>query len=476
MTISTIYRGVQGNSSAQFAIGDAFTTAQNNDDNLDSRLTDIESFITYPSQNILGLGRNWFDVQVPTTNVQFIDNVFSVQNRSNNGTIWGNAAIAFLDLAGTERGAIGYSRNNAIQPNGYYADTLYLEIGNPFTTDTNPTHLRVINTIKAGSPYWGGAAQSYFPIEVRSDTGTITLDGNNSGNIRLKNATTITDNLAIGDISTGAAQAAISMTNSAVRIREYGFTNSVAITTNVSNLVEASITKDDATKTSWKVAFGNGNGTTPTCDSFKISRAAAAATTWSDLITVDNTGRMMIGQTATASGADGAMAVTSSGPVPAISARISGAQYAGIFYNNDTSGDNLLVAFGTETAYTLRGSVTYNRGGGLIAYNTTSDYRVKEVKGLIENPLDRLMKLNPCRGRMVDAEKDIDFFVAHELQEVIPFAVTGDKDAVDDCGKPIYQMVDKSAAIPLLTAALQEVTKIVMQQQKDIEQLKKLIK
>lgn len=83
------------------------------------------------------------------------------------------------------------------------------------------------------------------------------------------------------------------------------------------------------------------------------------------------------------------------------------------------------------------------------------------------------MKLNPCRGRMVDAEKDIDFFVAHELQEVIPFAVTGDKDAVDDCGKPIYQMVDKSAAIPLLTAALQEVTKIVMQQQKDIEQLKK---
>lgn len=185
---------------------------------------------------------------------------------------------------------------------------------------------------------------------------------------------------------------------------------------------------------------------------------------------------MMIGQTATASGADGAMAVTGSGPGPAISARISGAQYAGIFYNNDTSGDNLLVAFGTETAYTLRGSVTYNRGGGLIAYNTTSDYRVKEVKGLIENPLDRLMKLNPCRGRMVDAEKDIDFFVAHELQEVIPFAVTGDKDAVDDCGKPIYQMVDKSAAIPLLTAALQEVTKIVMQQQKDIEQLKKLIK
>ncbi len=51
----------------------------------------------------------------------------------------------------------------------------------------------------------------------------------------------------------------------------------------------------------------------------------------------------------------------------------------------------------------------------------------------------------------------VDFFVAHELQEVIPFAVTGDKDAVDDCGKPIYQMVDKVLpSIPLLTAALQE--------------------
>ncbi len=45
MTISTIYRGVQGNSSAQFAIGDAFTTAQNNDDSLNitkpERITNV---------------------------------------------------------------------------------------------------------------------------------------------------------------------------------------------------------------------------------------------------------------------------------------------------------------------------------------------------------------------------------------------------------------------------------------------------
>lgn len=440
---------------------------------IDSYLETADDFLTYPSQNPLGLGRNWFDIQVPTTNVQFIDNVFSVQNRSNNGTIWGNAAIAFLDLAGTERGAIGYSRNSAIQPNGYYADTIYVEIGNPFTTDSNPSHFRLINTIAAGSPYWGGAAKSYFPIEVRSDTGAITLDGSNSGDIRLKNATTVTDNVAVGDISTGAKQIAVAMTNTAARFREYGFSNSFALTTNVSNLNEAAITKDDGTKTAWKVSFGHGNGTTPVYDSFKISRAAAVDTTWTDVLELDNTGRLMLGQTVTAAGAEGVIAVTSTGVSPAITARVNGAQYAGLFFNTQTSGDNLLLAFGTESTYTQRGSVTYNRAGGLIAYNTTSDYRAKEVKGDVVNAIEKVSLLKPKTGRMVDAEQDIEFFVAHELQEVMPSAVTGIKDAVDEDGKPIYQMVDKSTLIPLLVASIQELTTRTEKLSQEIAELRK---
>jgi hypothetical protein len=50
----------------------------------------------------------------------------------------------------------------------------------------------------------------------------------------------------------------------------------------------------------------------------------------------------------------------------------------------------------------------------------------------------------------------VDGFLAHELAEVVPEAVTGEKDAVDDEGNPVYQGIDQSKLVPLLTAALQE--------------------
>ena len=47
-------------------------------------------------------------------------------------------------------------------------------------------------------------------------------------------------------------------------------------------------------------------------------------------------------------------------------------------------------------------------------------------------------------------------FLAHEAAEVVPEAVTGDKDAVDEDNNPSYQGIDQSKVVPLLTAALQE--------------------
>jgi hypothetical protein len=42
------------------------------------------------------------------------------------------------------------------------------------------------------------------------------------------------------------------------------------------------------------------------------------------------------------------------------------------------------------------------------------------------------------------------------VQTVVPEAITGEKDAVDDDGNPVYQGIDQSKLVPLLTAALQE--------------------
>jgi hypothetical protein len=150
----------------------------------------------------------------------------------------------------------------------------------------------------------------------------------------------------------------------------------------------------------------------------------------------------------------------------------SGVQSVQRIWNTATSGNNGFIVFVTEATNTERGGVTYNRAGGLVSFNTTSDYRAKTVKGNVENSLEKVALLKPCYGRMNDAEQDIDFFVAHELQEVVPSAVIGEKDSVNEDGSPKYQMVDKSALIPLLTAAIQEQQAIITQLQADVAALK----
>jgi hypothetical protein len=50
----------------------------------------------------------------------------------------------------------------------------------------------------------------------------------------------------------------------------------------------------------------------------------------------------------------------------------------------------------------------------------------------------------------------VDGFYAHEVQAFVPEAIGGEKDAVDENGNPIYQDIDQSKLVPLLTAALQE--------------------
>ena len=130
-------------------------------------------------------------------------------------------------------------------------------------------------------------------------------------------------------------------------------------------------------------------------------------------------------------------------------------------WNSATSGNNIFAEFYTEAAATSRGSISYNRAGGLVAYNTTSDYRAKTVNGSVQNALSKVALLKPSTGRMNGATEDIDFFVAHELQEVVPSAVTGEKNDVNEDNTPKYQMVDKSALIPLLTAAIQEQQAII---------------
>jgi hypothetical protein len=102
----------------------------------------------------------------------------------------------------------------------------------------------------------------------------------------------------------------------------------------------------------------------------------------------------------------------------------------------------------------LVGSITVSASA--TAYNTSSDYRLKEDWQPMSGASERLMDLKPVNfAWKVDGSR-VDGFIAHEAQAVVPEAVTGEKDAVDADGNPQYQGIDQSKLVPLLTAALQE--------------------
>ena len=102
------------------------------------------------------------------------------------------------------------------------------------------------------------------------------------------------------------------------------------------------------------------------------------------------------------------------------------------------------------------GSIAQN-GTTAVSYNTSSDYRLKENVVPVADGITRLLQLKPSRFNfIVDPGHTVDGFIAHEAQSVVPECVTGEKDAVDDDGNPVYQGIDQSKLVPLLTAALQE--------------------
>jgi len=99
--------------------------------------------------------------------------------------------------------------------------------------------------------------------------------------------------------------------------------------------------------------------------------------------------------------------------------------------------------------------------GSATAYNTSSDYRLKEDWQPMTGAADRVLDLKPVNFAWKADGSRVDGFLAHELGDVVPEAVTGVKDEVDDEGNPVYQGIDQSKLVPLLTAALQEaLTKI----------------
>jgi len=109
--------------------------------------------------------------------------------------------------------------------------------------------------------------------------------------------------------------------------------------------------------------------------------------------------------------------------------------------------------------------------GSTVSYTGTSDYRLKENVKPIQNGLQTVLSLKPITYDWIIDKSAGEGFLAHELQSVIPLAVVGEKDAVNDDGSIKAQGVDLSKIVVHLVAALQELSAKVDAQAAEITAL-----
>jgi len=193
------------------------------------------------------------------------------------------------------------------------------------------------------------------------------------------------------------------------------------------------------------------------------SGSADAAISWNNAVTINNSGSLLINTTSTLGAGQGVLHLKGKTNNTAVSLQIASNGEKGLdFYNSSDS---------------RVGYIAINASS--VTFSTTSDYRLKENVTPMSGATAQTKLLKPCNFDWI-AGGNVNGFIAHELAEVVPEAVTGTKDAMmdaeyevtpavlDDEGNettaavmgtrsvPDLQGIDQSKLVPLLTATIQE--------------------
>jgi len=194
------------------------------------------------------------------------------------------------------------------------------------------------------------------------------------------------------------------------------------------------------------------------------------ATSFSENMRINSSGNLLVGGTSAVINSDSKLGVHGR-----IDASTSGTTPLSL---NRSGSDGVIIDFLNDGTAGI-GNVSVS--GSNVAFNTSSDYRLKENVTDMTGAIDRVKALLPKRFNFIrNADKVFDGFLAHEAQAVVPEAVTGTKDGMrdekyeitpavlDDAGNEVtpakmgtrsvvdYQGIDQSKLVPLLTGALQE--------------------
>jgi len=174
------------------------------------------------------------------------------------------------------------------------------------------------------------------------------------------------------------------------------------------------------------------------------SPAITFTTAGSERVRIDASGNLLVNTTTVLDAAHLTVACTagSGSKIPlSLKVGIDSAGYVAVNLRNQTASQGTIVVDVTG-----------------VRYLTASDYRLKEVLGPISGGLNRVNALKPSVYKWKADGSNGEGFIAHELAEVVPAAVNGSKDAVNEDGTINPQNVDMSRIVPILVAAIQELT------------------
>jgi hypothetical protein len=300
-------------------------------------------------------------------------------------------------------------------------------------------------------------------ISAGTTSGTaLNMAGDTSGILQLAtngSTTAITidtsQNVGIGTASpANVLQAAKSQTaDTAIVVSNAGTAN--AATTMSFVLAEST------TPQGWFRRYRDGTGVTEIGYSDVLTFSGNVTGTKAERMRITSGGAVLVGDPATGAYFDGNLNVFKSGNIP-LCVKIDTVSAWNIScWSTPTSGNNAFLVFGTEGTFNARGSITYNRGSGLTAYNTTSDERLKDN---IVDASSALSKIDSVKIRSFDWKETgnhVDFgVIAQELISVAPECVTEGQDNEDGTMKTSWS-VDTSALVPALVKAIQEQQTII---------------
>jgi hypothetical protein len=286
----------------------------------------------------------------------------------------------------------------------YLSSNLYVNAGNKFIG----TGYAALYGQSAGVHYWYTSTASGTAGNAITFTQAMTLDANGR--------------LVVGGTSASGIVTVQRLSGAAGIAQGIGFKDQSG------NNIGA-VSTEGATSNALQVMAGTGNDIRFYTNSDLTSTNERAR--------IDTSGNLLVG--ATSVGASNSFAIEAN------------AFGAGIVFNTNFNGRAFSQFQYTGTAV---GSIVVNSTS--TSYNTSSDYRLKNTIATMTGALAKVALLKPCTYKWNVDGSDGQGFIAHELAEVVPQCVSGEKDAVDAEGNPKYQGIDTSFLVATLTAAIQE--------------------